>query len=325
MKSYFLLLISLFTTAVLAQEKGSAVEILKPEMNAFFNQDSKIEILASGFEWSEGPVWVPQLNGLLFSDVPENKVFLWSPNKGLSVFLDPSGYTGAVSRTGESGSNGLTLDKNGHLILCQHGDRRVAKLSSWSFEQPHYETLVDQFEGKRFNSPNDLVFSKEGTLFFTDPPYGLNQQDQDPQKELPHNGVYKLATDGSLSLITDRLERPNGIALSLDEKTLYVANSYATNPIILAIDLSTTPYQSSVFFDGSELIKTRKGLFDGLKVHSSGIIFATGPGGVLVLDPEGNHLGSIRTNGPTANCAFDPQEDYLYLTSDAVLGRIKLN
>jgi len=325
MKLYFLLLISFFTTAVLAQEKEGAVEILKPEMNAFFNQDSKIEILASGFEWSEGPVWVPQLNGLLFSDVPENKVFLWSPNKGLSVFLDPSGYTGAVSRTGESGSNGLTLDKNGHLILCQHGDRRVAKLSSWSFEQPHYETLVDQFEGKRFNSPNDLVFSKEGTLFFTDPPYGLNQQDQDPQKELPHNGVYKLATDGSLSLITDRLERPNGIALSLDEKTLYVANSYATNPIILAIDLSTTPYQSSVFFDGSELIKTRKGLFDGLKVHSSGIIFATGPGGVLVLDPEGNHLGSIRTNGPTANCAFDTQEDYLYLTSDAYLTRIKLN
>ena len=315
----------LFFSVLIGQDSPfGQVEIIDSKMNSFFVSNPNIEVLASGFEWSEGPVWVPQLNGLLFSDVPQNKVFFWSPEKGLSLFLEPSGYTSGVSRIGEKGSNGLTLDENGSLILCQHGDRRVAKLTSWSFQQPHYETLVDQFEGKRFNSPNDLVFSKNGTLFFTDPPYGLSQQDQDPDKELPYNGVYKLTPDGSLTLITNKLERPNGIGLSLDEKTLYVANSYAVNPIILAVNLTSVPYQSRVFFDGSELLKDRDGLFDGLKVHSSGMVFATGPGGILIIDPEGKHLGTILLQNATANCGFDQKEDYLYMTSDAVLARIKL-
>lgn len=335
MKPYFFLLLSFFTATIMAQETRSAVEFLKPEMNAFFNLDSKIEVLASGFEWSEGPIWVPKLNGLLFSDVPENKVFLWSPENGLKVFLNPSGFTGYAktnpqnpinaANLKEPGSNGLTLDAEGNLVLCQHGDRRVAKLIGLETGQPQYKTLVDRFENKRFNSPNDLVFAKNGDLYFTDPPYGLNKQDKDERKELPHNGVYKFSADGTLSLITKVLSRPNGIGLSLDEKTLYIGNSDAANSIILAVDLSVTPHTTSVFFDGNALSKSRRGLFDGLKVHSSGMIFATGPGGVLVIDAQGNHLGTIRTKSATANCSFDPKEEYLYMTSDAYLTRIKLN
>lgn len=331
MKASFLLF-SFFTLTITAQETNNTVEFLKPEMNSFFNRESKIEVLASGFEWSEGPVWVSKLNGLLFSDVPENKIFLWSPENGLKVFLNPSGFTGYAktntinpANLKEPGSNGLALDAEGNLVLCQHGDRRVAKLIGWETTQPQYKTLVDRFENKRFNSPNDLVFAKNGDLYFTDPPYGLNKQDQDERKEQPHNGVYKFSADGTLTLITTVLSRPNGIGLSLDEKTLYIGNSDAANSIILAVDLSVTPHKTSVFFDGSVLSKSRQGLFDGLKIHSSGVIFATGPGGVLVIDKQGNHLGTIRTNSATANCSFDPKEEYLYMTSDAYLTRIKLN
>ena len=335
MKAYLFLTLSFFTATLMAQETEGAVEFLDAEMEVFFNLDSQIEELASGFEWSEGPVWVPKLNGLLFSDVPENKVFLWSPKDGLKVFLDPSGFTvyaksnaqnaPTAKRLKEPGSNGLALDAEGNLVLCQHGDRRVAKLIGWESAQPQYKTLVDRFENKRFNSPNDLVFAKNGDLYFTDPPYGLNKQDQDERKELPHNGVYKLTANGKLSLVTKALSRPNGIGLSLDEKTLYIGNSDAANSIILAVDLSVTPHTTRVFFDGNTLSKSRRGLFDGLKVHSSGVIFATGPGGVLVIDEQGNHLGTIRTNSATANCGFDPKEEYLYMTSDAYLTRIKLN
>ena len=159
------LLVMFFSVLIGQDSPFGQVEVLDSKMNSFFVSNTDIEVLATGFEWSEGPVWVPKLNGLLFSDVPQNKVYFWSPEKGLSLFLDPSGYTSGVSRVGEKGSNGLTLDENGNLILCQHGDRRIAKLSSWSFQQPQYETLVDQFEGKRFNSPNDLV-QKRYSFFY---------------------------------------------------------------------------------------------------------------------------------------------------------------
>ncbi len=332
-RSLFSFGLLLFPITQMAQDE--TVEILNEKMADLVAPNAQIEVLASGFEWSEGPVWVPELNGLLFSDVPENKVFLWTADAGLQLFLDPSGFTGYAKTTHqnspdaknlkEPGSNGLALDANGNLVLCQHGDRRVARLISWESSEPQYETLVDRYEDKRFNSPNDLVFAKNGDLYFTDPPYGLNKQDEDERKELAHNGVYKRAANGSLSLVTATLTRPNGIGLSLDEKTLYIGNSDASNSIILAVDLSVIPHTTRVFFDGNTLSKTRRGLFDGLKVHSSGVIFATGPGGVLLIDAEGNHLGTIRTNSATANCGFGPNENYLYMTSDADLTRIKLN
>ena len=300
------------------------LEILDQRMSDLFDSDPCIEVLATGFNWSEGPVWVPQLNGVLFSDVPENKAYLWTEKRGLEVFLDPSGYTGYTTNKNKSGSNGLAVDQEGNLILCQHGDRRIAKFNQWESRIPVYETIVDQFEMKRFNSPNDLVVSKDGSIFFTDPPYGLKGKDEDPLKELSYNGVYKWSANGEVTLINGKLARPNGIELSLDEKTLYVANSDRTYPVIIAIDLTTEDYETSLFFDGSTLAKERKGLFDGLKIHSSGVIFATGPGGVLVIDAVGKHLGTIIMKNRTANCAFDPGETYLYMTADSALARVRL-
>jgi gluconolactonase len=225
-----------------------------------------------------------------------------------------------------AGSNGLGLDSEGNLILCQHGDRSISRLDNWIFEEPRYNVLVDRFNGKRLNSPNDLVFDKQGSIYFTDPPYGLKNGDEDDLKELNFNGIFKWSAREKIKLIEKNMSRPNGIALSLDEKTAYVANSDSENDVIMAFDVLEDGFSNGrIFFDGNVLSQTREGLFDGLKMHSSGIIFATGPGGVLLLDSLGVHLGTIMPGKKTANCGFDKDEKYLYLTSTDVLARIKLN
>ena len=307
------------------QEFIGDVDRLDPEINLFVPEGAKVEVLASGFSWSEGPVWVPHLQGVLFTDVPKNKAYLWTERQGLSVFLNPSGMTDHAPHSASEGANGLVLDANNQLVLCQHGDRRVARLEDWTFNAPSIETIVDRFEGKRLNSPNDLVFSKNGDLFFTDPPYGLDKQDDDSLKELGFNGVFKWSEKKGLVLLNKTLARPNGIAFSKDEKTVYIGNSDRKNLIIAAFDYTEGVLKNErVFFDASTLSKKGPGSFDGLKVHSSGALFATGPGGVLVISPEGRHLGTIRPGKATANCAFDATESYLYLTSTDVLARIKL-
>ena len=309
------------------QEFIGEIERLDSDMGLFVSKESKIEILASGFSWAEGPVWVPKLNGVLFTDVPKNKAYLWTERQGLSVFLDPSGMTNHAPHSSNEGANGLVLDSNGALVLCQHGDRRVARLNDdWQLDPPSYETVIDHFEGKRLNSPNDLVFSKNGDLFFTDPPYGLNQQDDDILKELDFNGIFKWSKKEGIVLLNKTLSRPNGIAFSRDEKTVYIGNSDRENLIIAAFDYIDGALKNKrVFFNSKNILKKGPGSFDGLKVHSSGTIFATGPGGVLVIGPKGKHLGTIRPGKATANCAFDAAENYLYLTSTDVLARIKLN
>ena len=309
------------------QEFIGEIERLDSDMGLFVSKESKIEVLASGFSWAEGPVWVPKLNGVLFTDVPKNKAYLWTERQGLSVFLDPSGMTNHAPHSSNEGANGLVLDSNGALVLCQHGDRRVARLKDdWQLDPPSYETVIDHFEGKWLNSPNDLVFSKNGDLFFTDPPYGLDQQDDDILKELDFNGIFKWSKNEGIVLLNKTLSRPNGIAFSRDEKTVYIGNSDRENLIIAAFDYIDGALKNKrVFFNSKNLLKKGPGSFDGLKVHSSGTIFATGPGGVLVISPEGKHLGTIRPGKATANCAFDAAEDYLYLTSTDVLARIKLN
>ena len=281
---------------------------------------------AEGFGWAEGPVWIPELNGILFSDVPNNKAYLWTEKKGLSLFLYPSGMTNHAPNNKSAGSNGLGLDSDGNLILCQHGDRSISRLNSWFFEEPKYDVLVDHFNGKWLNSPNDLVFDKQGSIYFTDPPYGLRNGDEDDLKELNFNGVFKWSAREEVKLVEKNMSRPNGIALSLDEKTAYVANSDPANDVIMAFDVLEDGFLNGrIFFDGNILSQTREGLFDGLKMHSSGIIFATGPGGVLLLDSMGVHLGTIMPGKKTANCSFDKDEQYLYLTSTDVLARVKLN
>jgi gluconolactonase len=324
---YLTLLFFIFCFYTLSAQDGNRVlEILDPRMEILISKNAKMEILAEGFGWAEGPVWIPELNGILFSDVPNNKAYLWTEKKGLSLFLYPSGMTNHAPNNKSAGSNGLGLDSDGNLILCQHGDRSISRLNSWFFEIPKYDVLVDHFNGKWLNSPNDLVFDKQGSIYFTDPPYGLRNGDEDDLKELNFNGVFKWSTREEVKLVEKNMSRPNGIALSLDEKTAYVANSDPANDIIMAFDVLEDGFLNGrIFFDGNILSQTREGLFDGLKMHSSGIIFATGPGGVLLLDSMGVHLGTIMPGKKTANCSFDKDEQYLYLTSTDVLARVKLN
>ena len=320
-----ILLVGIITT-LSAQEKREtigSVERINPEMDLYVPKGSEVEILARGFGWSEGPVWVDQLNAVLFSDVRNNKAYRWDDKNGLSVFLDPSGFTGIVPANKKAGSNGLTLNSKNELVLAMHGDRRIAKLKSWN--EKTFETIVNRYEGNLFSSPNDLVYAKNGDLYFTDPPYGLKDFNNDGLKELPYNGVYKLSYSGSLSLIINDLSIPNGIAISNDQKTLYVNVSDREDMKIMAYDVTSSGVTNGrVFFDGNELAKKDNGSFDGLKIHPSGTIFSTGPGGVLVIKPDGTHLGTIRTEKSSANCAFDSSFQNLYMTSHMYLTRIKL-
>jgi gluconolactonase len=259
----------------------------------------------------------------LFSDVPLNTVFKWEEGKGVSIFLKPSGYTGSVPRGGEPGSNGLLTDSQGRLILCQHGDRRVARLEP----DGKFTTLADRYMGKRFNSPNDGVYKSNGDLYFTDPPYGLLGQNKDTAKEQEFNGVYRIsASDGNVTLITKEMTFPNGIALSPDEKTLYVANSDPRKAIWMAFPLEEdgTVGPGRVFADVSSSVPIKKGAPDGMKVDASGNLFATGPGGVLVFAADGTHLGTFSTGEATANCGWGEDGSVLYITADMYLGRVRL-
>jgi len=318
------LILILINLPVISQDKFiGSVERLSPDIDNLIEKSAKIEILADGFEWSEGPVWSSQLNSVLFSDVPENVIYSWNEDKGLGTFTRPIGYSGKVPNLKKAGTNGLTIDADGNLIICMHGDRKITRLEKLNINRK--VTLVNSFDGNLLNSPNDLVYDSKGNLYFTDPPYGLLEGDNDKLKEIEFNGVYKVSPNGDIEVLVKNLTRPNGISISNDEKILYVANSDKNNPVIMQYDLSEEGAKNpSVFFDGRELTKKDIGLFDGLKVHPTGNVFATGPGGVLVIKENGDHIGTIRTEVRTANCAFDENFQYLYMTSDMFLTRIKL-
>jgi gluconolactonase len=311
-----------------AQEKADrptlgTIERLDPRFDRLVPAEARVERIADGFDWSEGPVWDRKQHRLLFSDVPMNTVFQWQEGRGVSVFLKPSGSTGAPARGGQQGSNGLLIDRQGNLVLCQHGDRRVARLDGDKFT-----TLADRYMGKRFNSPNDGVYKSNGDLYFTDPPYGLLGLNKDPAKELDFNGVYRIsAADGTVTLLTKEMTFPNGIALSPDEKTLYVANSDPAKAIWKAFPVKEdgTIGEGKVFADlTSSVSPAKKGLPDGMKVDASGNLFATGPGGVLVFAPDGTHLGTFATGEATANCGWGEDGSVLYITADMYIGRVRL-
>ena len=305
------------------------IERLDLALDALVPQDATLEVLAEGFDWSEGPVWVPAGGYVLFSDIPPNAIYRWKEGEGKSLYLQPSGYTSDVARSGEVGSNGLVLDAQGRLVLAQHGDRRIARLDApLDAPTPTYTSLADRYDGKRFNSPNDLVYHSSGALYFTDPPYGLEQQTDDPAKEIDYQGVYRLATDGAVTLLTDELSRPNGIAFSPDEQTLYVANSDPDRALWMAYDVEPdgSIANGRVFFDATDFVQQgKKGLPDGLKIDALGNLFATGPGGVLVFAPDGTHLGTFNTTEATSNCAFGDDGSTLYITADMYLLRIGLS
>jgi gluconolactonase len=293
----------------------ATLESLDKRFDALIEPDTKIEKIADDLEWSEGPLWDARTRTLLFSDIPRNRVMQWHAEKGVSVFLERSGYTGAAPFTGrEPGSNGLTFDPQGRLTLCQHGDRRVSRREADGTFVP----LATNYDGKRLNSPNDLVYDDKGALYFTDPPYGLPKTFEDPGKELSFQGVYRVGKDGKVTLLTKELERPNGLAFSPDYQTLYVAQSKVEAPIWMAYPVKTdgTLGAGSVFADSSNLYKPGDGVPDGLKVDVKGNVFATGPGGVLIYAPDGTLLGRILTGVPTANVAFGENGSTLFITAN---------
>ncbi len=297
---------------------GSIVR-LDPGFDPLLPKGAVIEKVAPGFTFIEGPLWRP--NGVLwFSDVVGNVVRQWSPDGNVTEILKPGGYDGnALPAGGYVGPNGATADKDGAVLLCQHGNRRIVRIG----KDRQVATVVDKFEGKRLNSPNDLVYRSDGTLYFTDPPYGLPKGDDDPAKELKFNGVYRLA-NGKLQAAVRDLTRPNGIALSPDEKTLYVANSDPARKLWMRYDVRPdgSVVNGKVFADVTA--ETADGLPDGMKVDSQGNVYATGPGGIWVFSPEGKRLGMLKPPETPANCGWGDDGKTLYITARTSLYRVKL-
>ncbi len=294
-----------------------------PALDALIAPGAEIEVLADGFVWSEGPVWVPSDGGghLLFSDIPRNSVMRWEEGVGVSLFLKPSGYTGVDDYGREPGSNGLLIDAEGQLVSCEHGDRRLSVMTRGGGKR----TLVDSYEGRRLNSPNDACFKSNGDIYFTDPPYGLPEGHRDRRRELDFCGVYRLAEDGELTLLTKEMTRPNGIAFSPDEGTLYVAQSDPKAAIWKEFPVGEdgTLGAGEIFYDATADVGKLPGLPDGLKVDAAGNLWATGPGGVSIFSPDGKRLGRISTGQNTSNCVWGDDGGTLYITADMYLCRIR--
>lgn len=318
----------LFAANVFAQKSYPTMGKIIYEDPAFeklLPKNSKVEVLASGFDWSEGPVWVKDGGYLLFSDVPKNRIYKWDEKSGLSVFLEPSGYTGKGVYSDEPGSNGLIIDSKGRLVSCEHGDRRI---SAMPLDVGGKISLADRFEGKRFNSPNDVTEHTNGSYYFTDPPYGLNKKQDDPTREIPQFGVYRIAKDGGVTMEIADLSRPNGLAFSPDGKILYVAQSDPEKAFIMSypVDASGKVGKGKLLYDATPMVKSGKaGLPDGLKVDRDGNLWSSGPGGMLILTPAGKLIGRIEMGELTSNCAWGNDGSTLYMTADGYVCRIKTN
>ncbi len=300
------------------------VEIFDSTALDIIDKDATFEVLAKGFYWSEGPLWVEELNSLIFSDVPANKIYKWNEDDSLSIYLESAGHSGNENKNSNRGPNGLIFDKNNNLLICQHGDRRIAMLDADIYEpRAKFNTIADKYEGNKFNSPNDIDIDRDGNIYFTDPPYGMPDN---KTGEIGINGVFRINPENEVSLLIDSLTWPNGIGLSPDEQTLYINQSDPQNPILYSYTINDNGEleEGKILYDFKDLSITEKGLPDGLKVHKSGNIFATGPGGVHIIRPDGKLLATINTVKASANCAFDSDQKYLYTTTTDMLLRVKL-
>ena len=323
-----LLLVLLVLSGVLtaqAQDKPSRaftgrIERLDPAFDQLVAPDAAMEKVAEGFTWAEGPLWFD--GAVLLSDVPENTIYRWKPGMAKAeVFLKPSGMLTPKPNFREPGSNGLARDAQGRLLLAQHGERRLARYADGKFT-----AIADHYDGKRFNTPNDLAVRKNGDIYFTDPPYGFEGMDKSPQKELDFHGVYRVAPDGQVTLLAKDILFPNGIAFSPDEKILYIGSTDAKTPHIDAFDVQPdgTLANKRMFFDAVPIMKdgTRGGC-DGMKVDRGGNVWTSGPGGILVISPAGKVLGRLLTGVPTANCAWGEDGSVFYITANSFLLRLK--
>ena len=303
------------------------LERLDPQLDAIIDSNARAEIIAEGFEWSEGPLWVESQHMLLFSDVPRNTIYKWTEEKGAEVYLQPSGYTGSVERGGETGSNGLLLDPEDRLVMCQHGNRQMARMdASLDKPKPNFFTLTGKYQGKRYNSPNDAAYNSDGELFFTDPPYGLEKQMDDSSKEISYQGVYKLKKNGDVELLTATLTRPNGIALMPGEKKLLVANSDPESPNWYLVDTNNADVNATppIFYSAITDEKNAKGLPDGFKIDKQGNIFASGPGGIWIFNNAGKLIGKYRLQEAASNVALSADEKTIYITNDMYVLRLKM-
>ena len=292
---------------------------LDPSLEGLIALDATIEKLAEGFLFTEGPIWF-RSGYLVFSDIPANTMYRWDPDGKVSVFRKPSGFDGTEWPEGAFiGSNGLTLDLQGRLVICEHGNRRVTRIEA----DGALSVLATRDQGRRLNSPNDVVFKSDGAMYFTDPPYGFMKQDQDPAKELDYNGVYRLKDD-VLTLLHRDMTRPNGLAFTPDEKYLYVGNSDAKKKIwnrFPVLDDGTLG-DPVLFADLTSI--DEPGLPDGMKIDTQGNLYCTGPGGTHVFRPDGTRLGVIVTPETPANLHWgDADGQTLYITARTGLYRVR--
>lgn len=321
------LLLSASCMAQTTYKTVGTIERYDSAINQLISPGAKAEVIAEGFKWSEGPLWVEKPGMLLFSDVPQNTIYKWTPQGGKEVYLKPSGYTSTVERGGEMGSNGLLLDKEGHLVLSQHGDRRMARMDApLTNPTPNFVTLADKYQGKRISSPNDATYNSKGELFFTDPPYGLpGRNDNDPTKETPFNGVYKVKKNGDVVLLIDSLSRPNGIAFFPGEKKLLVANSDPRKPNWYVYDVKGDALENGrIFYSVAGYDRKLQGLPDGLKIDKKGNVYAAGPGGIYFFNSNGKLLGMLRVPEATSNVALSADEKTIYITNNMQVLRLQM-
>jgi len=347
MKNFLSILIALLTFLACKDVKNKAEKAIeiKPDKSDFQHAfsviyldesakniiapDAEVQELASGFDWTEGPVWVAEGAYLLFSDIPNNKVYKLNAQNDTITYLNPSGCSYQNFKGKEPGSNGLLLNAKGELIIMQHGDRRISKMDApLNNPKETYIPIAVAYKNQKLNSPNDAVFDTLGNLYFTDPPYGLPKGLHDENKELSFQGVYCLLTTGEVVLLDKELKFPNGIGIAPDGKTLYVAVSNPEDAAWYAYDIldAGKVANKKLFYDATHLVGKvgEQGLPDGLKVHSNGNLFATGPGGVWIFNPQGEVLARIKTGQKTANCAFTDDEKKLFMTADNYILSIDL-
>lgn len=309
-----------------AQQTATFIERYSPELDAIISKDATMETIMDGFDWCEGPLWVEKAQMFVVSDVPQNTVYKWTAAKGKEVFLKPSGYTGTIPRGGEMGSNGLGLTNDGRLLLCQDGDRKIAIMDAvFTSPKPLFITIADNYKGKKFNSPNDIAVAKNGEIFFTDPPYGLEKNMADPLKEMPYQGVFRISKDKKVSLLVDSITRPNGIGLFPGNKQLLIANSDKNKPYWYIYDVDKEVLKNGrIFFNAAPFLSTGKGMPDGLKIDSKGNVFASGPGGIWIFNKSAELLGKIKVNPVASNCSLSGDEKTLFITADNHVVKVKL-
>lgn len=313
-------------TAIASPAPAGFVERLSPRFDALVPPSAKVERVATGFRWAEGPVWVTQGDYLLFSDPPANIVYRWHAKDGVRPFLSPAGFQGKIPPTvREAGLNGMAIGLSGRLLAADSGTRAIVEIDLATRKR---RILADRFDRKRFNSPNDLCVAPSGIIYFTDPTYGLADGDTSPLRELDHNGLYALLPDGKVILLDGGHKRPNGVAITPDGRTLYVTLSDESQPEVRAYRLGDDgmPTGQHLFCDmRADLARGRPGLPDGIKVIRDGHVIATGPGGVHVLSQEGERLGIIGTGKAVANCCLGKDGASLFLTSSDSLAVIPFN